>query len=57
MSRYYWVKTIVEGDNNELLVDIKEACEELGWNPGDTVEWIDNKDGTWTIRRKNLNNE
>lgn len=52
MSKYHWVKTIVEDDNGELMIDISEACAELGWEPGDVIEWIDNKDGTWTIKRK-----
>jgi hypothetical protein len=38
----------------ELLLDIgNELCEHLGWKPGDEIEWVDNKDGTWTIRKKN----
>lgn len=37
----------------ELLLDLgNELCEQLGWKAGDQVEWIDNKDGTWTIRKK-----
>lgn len=34
----------------ELGTDI---CERLDWRPGDTLEWIDNKDGTWTLRKTN----
>lgn len=51
--RYHWIKTIVEDDNGEFVIDLKEACEELGWKEGDVVEWIDNNDGTWTIKKKN----
>ena len=43
---------IIEDPNNpeELLLDLgTELCEELGWKVGDTVQWIDNKDGTWQI--------
>ena len=37
-------------DPEELLLDLgTELCEELGWKVGDTVQWIDNKDGTWQI--------
>jgi hypothetical protein len=25
-----------------------------GWQEGDVIEWIDNKDGTWTIRKKEV---
>jgi hypothetical protein len=43
---------VIEDPNNpeELLLDLgTELCEELGWKVGDTVQWIDNKDGTWQI--------
>lgn len=29
----------------------EEIIQELGWGLGDIVEWIDNKDGSWTLRR------
>ena len=29
-----------------------EMTAELGWEVGDTLEWIDNKDGSWTIKKK-----
>lgn len=25
---------------------------EAGWNLGDVIEWIDNKDGSWTMKKK-----
>ena len=45
------VQVIEDSDNpEELLLDLgTELCEELGWKAGDTVQWIDNKDGTWQI--------
>lgn len=29
----------------------QEMLDTLGWKPGDTVQWIDNKDGTFAIKR------
>ena len=29
---------------------------QLNWRPGDSIEWIDNKDGTWTICKKEKEN-
>ena len=55
MTRYEFARMIVEDPENpgELVIDLgNELCEHLGWKPGDEVEWIDNKDGTWTIRKK-----
>ena len=45
---------VIEDPNNpeELLLDLgTELCEELGWKVGDTVQWIDNKDGTWQLSK------
>lgn len=37
----------------ELLLDLGvELCAELGWKVGDTLEWIDNKDGSWLLVKK-----
>jgi hypothetical protein len=44
---------VVEDPDNpgELLLDLgTELCAELGWQVGDTLEWIDNKDGSWVLQ-------
>ncbi len=38
-----------------VLVFPDEVIEQVGWQPGDTLQWIDNKDGTWTLTRKESN--
>ena len=25
----------------------------LNWHVGDTIQWVDNRDGTYTLRKKN----
>ena len=55
MTRYSFVRSLVEDPDHpgEILLDLgEEICEHLGWRPGDEIEWIDNKDGTWTIKKK-----
>lgn len=55
MTRYSFVRTIVEDPDRpgEMLLDLgDELCKHLGWKPGDELEWIDNKDGTWILRKK-----
>ena len=54
MSQKRTAQIIEDPDNpGELLLDLGPAlCEEMGWAVGDTVEWIDNKDGTWTLMKK-----
>ena len=47
---------VIEDPDNpgELILDFgEELCAELGWQVGDTLEWTDNKDGTWTLRKNN----
>lgn len=52
--------------SNRWIVDVKEdpetgdqilefpddLMESAGWKEGDVIEWVDNKDGSWTIRKK-----
>jgi hypothetical protein len=47
------VVTIQEDENGELILPLGEGvCEELGWKEGDTLDWKDNGDGSWTITKK-----
>lgn len=54
MEKYQGIcNVIVDPDNlEELILDLGvEVCKRLGWQPGDTLEWIDNKDGSWQLRK------
>lgn len=45
------VKLIEE--NGELILPLdKEMLDALGAEPGDTIEWTDNGDGSWTMSKK-----
>ena len=53
-------KVIVQQDGEDLILPLpQEMLDEVGWNPGDNLQWVDRGDGTWEIRRKNepLDNE
>lgn len=40
-------------ENGDLLLPLgDELCSKLGWKVGDTIEWIDNGDGSWTMKKK-----
>lgn len=43
---------IIEEDGELILPFPEELINELGWQVGDTLQWIDNKDGTFTIEKK-----
>lgn len=45
--------THVEQEGDDLVLQFPpEMIAELGWQPGDTLRWIDNEDGTFTLVRK-----
>jgi len=43
------IKDPETGDSILPLSD--EIFEGLGWKIGDTIQWIDNKDGSWTMKK------
>ena len=38
-------------DDNLILPLGDELCSRLGWKPGDTVKWINNNDGSWSLKK------
>ena len=50
------MKTDVVKVEYDASTDTHYICsklfEDAGWNIGDTIEWIDNNDGSWTMRKK-----
>lgn len=48
-----WTIAVEEDpETKELVLPLcDEIMEELGWKLDDTLDWIDNKDGTWTLKK------
>jgi hypothetical protein len=48
-----WIITLEEDpETKELLLPIPpEILEMKMWKEGDTLEWEDNKDGSWTLSK------
>lgn len=47
-----------QDENGDLILPLSdELCAEAGWKIGDTIEWIDNGDGSWTMRKKEMEKE
>lgn len=47
-----WVVEIVADENGELVLPFPDELVAMqNWWPGDTLEWHDNKDGTWSITK------
>lgn len=44
---------VEEDEDGELVLPLPEyLLKEVGWYPGDVLQWIDNKDGSWTLTKK-----
>ena len=57
MTNKRYIITLEEADDGsgDLVLPLSdEFMAEAGWAIGDTIEWIDNKDGTWTMVKKEL---
>ena len=43
----------IEQDGEDLVLPLpQDMLDEVGWKPGDNLEWVDRGDGTWEIRQK-----
>ncbi len=52
-SKLSWTITVEEDpDTGEIILPLpEELLKTQGWVEGDTLEWIDNKDGSWSIQK------
>jgi len=48
-----WTITVEEDpETGELILPfLKDFLDKAGWQEGDTLNWIDNKDGTWCLEK------
>ena len=46
-----WTVTLEEDpETGELILPFPDdMLQEAGWQEGDVLKWIDNKDGTWSL--------
>ena len=50
-----WTITVEENPDNpeELILPLPEdLLKEAGWAEGDTLDWTDNNNGTWSLKKK-----
>jgi len=48
-----WTITVEEDpETGELILPLPvEMLQMQGWQEGDTLEWVDNNDGTWSLQK------
>ena len=52
MSKY--TVKLEEDENGDLILPFSdELLKEMGWKEGDTLQWKDNKDGSYALTKKN----
>jgi len=43
---------LIEDSDGELILPFDEnTLDDMGWEVGDTLQWIDNNDGTFSIKK------
>jgi len=53
MSNKSWTVEVEQAPDGEYFIQLNdEILEESGFKIGDEVEWIDRKDGSWELRKK-----
>ena len=54
MNQRTWTVTLEEDPKTgELILPFtNEMLNEVGWQEGDTIEWIDNNNGSWSLIKK-----
>jgi hypothetical protein len=57
ISNNKWLIEVQEnGSTKELFVELPEdAINQVGWHDGDVLEWINNGNGSWLIKKKEIN--
>lgn len=51
------IKVEYDSEIDEFVLPISEEIAlSLGWTIGDNILWIDNQDGSWTLKKKENKN-
>ena len=52
------VTLVTDPETGDLILPLNdEIFSETGWAIGDTLEWVDQKDGSWLLRKKEISQE
>lgn len=54
-SRHWTVTLEEDSETKDLILPLPQDLLDLqGWKEGDTLEWIDQGDGSWQIQKKSV---
>ena len=52
MTKSWTIVLDQDPETGDLIMPLSdEILESAGWKEGDTLEWIDNENGTWSFRK------
>lgn len=43
-----------DGSGDAILIFPPELLEQAGWKEGDMLDWIDQKDGSWLLKKVDI---
>ena len=46
-----------DGSDDAILTFPPDLLEQTGWKEGDTLKWIDQKDGSWQLKKVDTTSE
>lgn len=46
-----------DGSGDAILTFPPDLLEQAGWKEGDTLNWIDQKDGSWLLKKVDTTSE
>jgi hypothetical protein len=53
MNKRWIVSLKKDSETEDLILPLNDnILQEVGWKIGDVIEWVDNKDGSWTMKKK-----
>jgi hypothetical protein len=53
MNKTWTLEVKEDPKNGDAILEFPDdLMQQAGWKEGDTLDWIDNKDGSWTLKKK-----
>jgi hypothetical protein len=53
MNKTWTLEVKEDPKNGDAILEFPDdLMQKAGWKEGDTLDWIDNKDGSWTLKKK-----
>jgi len=53
-----WTLDVKQYEDGDYFIELNdEILAETGWKEGDVLDWTDNGDGTWSLKKLDKNQE